>query len=159
MTTPIIVLVLLLLPAVLGHLLERSLACEDAMRLGGVLGLSICFALFAVGHFTMTDSLVQMLPAWIPSRDDLVSTTGLLEVAIVVGLLVPQSRRIAGWAAAAALILFSPANIYAAMNAVGPGGHQWGPAYLLVRLPLQLLLLAWTYWFVLRQPRLKCSGL
>jgi hypothetical protein len=33
------------------------------------------------------------------------------------------------------------------------GGHAWGPAYLLVRVPLQLAVLLWVYRFVLRQPR------
>jgi len=32
------------------------------------------------------------------------------------------------------------------------GGHAWGPAYLLIRAPLQLLILGWVYYFVLRNP-------
>jgi 6-phosphogluconate dehydrogenase (decarboxylating) len=30
------------------------------------------------------------------------------------------------------------------------GGHSAGPRYLFVRAPLQLTLILWTYWFVLR---------
>lgn len=155
MTTLFIVLVLLLLPYGLGVLFERRMGRKGAMRLSGILGLSVSFAFFSSGHFTMTDTLSQMLPPWVPSREGIVLVTGLLEIAIAVGLLVPQTRFIAGWVAAAVLVLFFPANIYAAIHAVGPGGHQWGPAYLIVRLPLQVLLLAWTYWFVLREPRLR----
>ena len=50
------------------------------------------------------------------------------------------------------LVAFFPANIYAALNHVPMGGHAWGPVYLLVRAPVQLIILAWTYVFVIRQP-------
>jgi uncharacterized membrane protein len=43
-----------------------------------------------------------------------------------------------------------PANIYAALNQVPMGGHAWGPVYLLVRAPLQLILVVWAWWFTLR---------
>ena len=33
------------------------------------------------------------------------------------------------------------------------GGHATGPRYLPVRGPLQLLVIFWTYWFVLRESR------
>jgi hypothetical protein len=32
-------------------------------------------------------------------------------------------------------------GVYAAANSLGMGGHQWGPIYLLIRAPLQLLLI------------------
>ena len=32
------------------------------------------------------------------------------------------------------------------------GGHAWGPRYLLFRVPLQSLILAWVYWFTIRSP-------
>jgi uncharacterized membrane protein len=150
-TTIAVVLALLLVPAVIGALIERRSGREGAARLGGVVGLSAAFAFFALGHFIMADALVEMLPAWVPERHALVLATGLLEFGIAIGLLLPRLRSIAGWAAASVLVLFFPANIYAALNAVGPGGHQWGPAYLLVRAPLQLLLVVWTFWFVLRE--------
>jgi uncharacterized membrane protein len=31
------------------------------------------------------------------------------------------------------------------------GGHAAGPAYLLIRLPLQLILIAWAWWFGVRR--------
>ena len=44
------------------------------------------------------------------------------------------------------LILFLPANVYAAIQQVPFGGHGNGPLYLLVRVPFQLLVIAWV-WF------------
>ena len=99
-------------------------------------------------------SMAQMLPVWFPYRISVIYLTGILEWALAVALLVPASRQVTGWACIAILILFFPANIYAAINAIGMGGHQWGPVYLLIRAPLQLLLIGWSYWFVARSPAL-----
>jgi uncharacterized membrane protein len=65
---------------------------------------------------------------------------------------VPKARRFTGCVAAAVLVLFFPANIYAAINHVPIGGHAWGPVYLLIRAPLQAIMLFWVYWFTIRQP-------
>jgi hypothetical protein len=32
------------------------------------------------------------------------------------------------------------------------GGHAWGPVYLLIRAPLQAIIVFWVYWFTIRQP-------
>jgi hypothetical protein len=31
------------------------------------------------------------------------------------------------------------------------GGHEWGPVYLLIRAPLQAIILAWIYWFTIKR--------
>ena len=49
------------------------------------------------------------------------------------------------------LMLFFPANIYAAIQHVPMGGHAWGPVYLLVRAPLQAAILLWVYRFTIRR--------
>lgn len=46
--------------------------------------------------------------------------------------------------------LILPRNIYAAINGVGLGEHQWGVIYLLIRLPLQLTLIAWAYYLCIK---------
>jgi uncharacterized membrane protein len=43
-----------------------------------------------------------------------------------------------------------PVNVYAAVNQIPMGGHAWGPVYLLIRAPLQAILLVWVYWFTIR---------
>ena len=43
----------------------------------------------------------------------------------------------------------TPLNIYSAIHRVQFGGHSSGPWYLAIRLPLQVLLFVWTYWFTL----------
>jgi uncharacterized membrane protein len=91
-----------------------------------------------------------MLPPSVPQRVLLVYLTGVLEFAIALGFMVPRARRVSGWVAAAVLVLFFPANIYAAIHHVPMGGHAWGPIYLLIRGPLQAIILLWTYGFTIR---------
>jgi uncharacterized membrane protein len=110
------------------------------------------FAFTAIGHFMQTELMAQMLPHWVPERTLLVYSTGVLELAIAVGFFLPKTRRLAGWVAAGVLVLFFPVNIYAAINHIPMGGHAWGPVYLLIRAPLQAIILLWVYWFTIRQP-------
>jgi uncharacterized membrane protein len=48
------------------------------------------------------------------------------------------------------LIVVFPANVSAAVRRIPFGGHSAGPVYLLVRAPVQLLLILWTSWFTVR---------
>ena len=118
----------------------------------GAAGLALVFFFTGSGHFLQTELMAQMLPPWVPAPVALVYLTGVLEFALAIGFIIPETRRSAGWMAAAVLVLFFPANIYAAINHVPVGGHAWGPVYLLVRAPLQLAILLWVYGFTLRRP-------
>ncbi len=150
MITPLIVLTILFVPTLIAAAIARRTTAYGAINLGGVLGYSAAFAFFSIGHFAITDEMVSMLPEFIPARRPLVYATGLLEAGLALTLLPKRTRRYAGLGCIAILVLFFPGNIYAAIHSVGPGGHQWGPVYLLVRAPLQVLLILWGYYFAVR---------
>jgi uncharacterized membrane protein len=138
------------------YLAVRSLAAImqrawDA-RSAAAMGLGILFVFTGTGHFVQTDAMSEMLPAWIPVRVPLVYLTGVLEFAIAAGFFLRRTRRFTGWIAASVLVLFFPANIYAAIHHIPMGGHAWGPVYLLIRAPLQIAILLWVYWFTIRPP-------
>ncbi|GAB3112762.1 hypothetical protein G8770_18675 [Aestuariicella hydrocarbonica] len=143
MITPLIIIGLLVLPVSLAAGL--SLLRQQPVRLIPYTywGLGIAFMYFALGHVVKTDAMVTMLPPWVPMREALIYTTGLLELVIGLALWVPRWQRAAAKCAIAVFILFFPANVYAALNSIGLGGHQWGPVYLFIRAPLQLLLIGW----------------
>lgn len=152
MTTPIIMLVLMISPYLVVRVASAITRRDFDVRGAAAIGLGILFIFTGIGHFIQTESMAQMLPPWVPERKLLVYLTGGLEFTIAVGFLVPKSRRFTGWVAAVVLVLFFPANIYAAINHVPMGGHAWGPAYLFIRAPLQAILLFWVYWFTMKQP-------
>lgn len=152
MATPIIMLALMTGPYALSRLLPVVSSRRIDPRDAAAVGLTLLFVFTGTGHFVQTESMGQMLPPWVPERVLLVYLTGILEFAIAAGFLVRRSRRVTGWIAAALLVLFLPVNVYAAIHRVAMGGHVWGPAYLLVRAPLQVAMVLWVYWFTLRQP-------
>lgn len=154
MTVPIIMLILLAGPYAVLCLLKAVTGRDVGLRDAGAIGLTLLFILTAIGHFTDTDSMAQMLPSWVPARVGIIYLTGVLEFAIAAGFLLRRFRRLTGWIAATMLVLFFPANIYAAMHQVPQGGHAWGPVYLLIRAPLQLIIFLWIYWFTIRAPKL-----
>ena len=117
----------------------------------GCLGVSLVFCFTGIGHFLRTEPLAEMLPPWIPAAVALVYITGVVELAATVALVIPRFRRLAGWGLAAMLLLFLPVNVYAAVNRVGMGGHLWGPVYLCIRVPLQLILIWWIRHFAVRR--------
>jgi hypothetical protein len=53
------------------------------------------------------------------------------------------------------LAMFLPVNVFAAMNRVEFGGHEWGPAYLWIRVPLQAILVGWIWRFAVRPTSLE----
>jgi len=103
--------------------------------------------------------MVHMLPPAVPMREVITYASGVLELLFAVGLLVRRFAYITGICIVAFLILALPANIYAAVNRVEMGGHHLGPMYLLVRVPLQLMLVGWTYWFAIRRGRAPLGGI
>ncbi|MCG8603257.1 MAG: hypothetical protein MI807_24150 [Verrucomicrobiales bacterium] len=89
----------------------------------------------------------EMLPSAVPFRIPLIYFTGVVELLAAGAVLVPRIRRHVGWCLIFLLLSFLPVNIYAAINRIGMGGHQWGPIYLLIRVPLQLVLVSWVWYF------------
>jgi uncharacterized membrane protein len=123
-----------------------------ALRVGkfSCWGLGIAFIFFSIGHVVNAEGMVEMLPAWVPLRLSIIYFTGVLELFIGLALFFPKYQINAAKAAVVVFIIFFPANIYAAINGVGLGGHQWGAIYLLIRLPLQLILIAWAYYLCIK---------
>ena len=109
-------------------------------------GLTLFFALAALGHFIRTEEMSQMLPPSLPYRVELIYLTGILELLGAIGVWIHRLTRLTGICLILMLVGVLPANIYSAFSRVDFGGHNAGPAYLLVRVPFQLFLIWWIYW-------------
>ena len=115
-------------------------------------GIAAMLLFTSVAHFnSLRHDLARMIPPGVPSPMGMVYFTGLCEIAGAVGLLVPRTRR----AAAAALIVFFlailPANIHAARAGLTLAGNPVTP--LAVRIPVQILFIALTWWSGIRRAR------
>ena len=116
----------------------------------GRLGVTLVFGLTGVAHFALAEPISRMLPPWVPGRIPLVYVTGVIELAAALAVLHPRLRRLVAWGLIVMLVLFLPVNVYAALQRIPLGGHEGGSLYLLVRVPLQALLIAWIWWFAAR---------
>lgn len=101
-------------------------------------------------HFVVPELYVQIIPPVLPAALALVYLSGVAEIAVGVGLVIPRTRRYAAWATIALLVAIFPANVYMATSMVavdGIGGS--GPSALVrwARLPLQGVLILLAYWY------------
>lgn len=101
--------------------------------------------LAGVNHFLDPGVYVAMMPKALPAPVALVYISGVAEIVVGVGLLVPATRRLAAWGLVALLVAVFPANINMAVNHL-PLGETVVPAWALWgRLPLQLVLIFWAW--------------
>jgi uncharacterized membrane protein len=149
--TILLILVLLAGPylvlPLLGRIWQAANLPED---LRGRLGLTLVFLMTGIGHFVQTRPMAEMLPPWVPGRVEIVYFSGVVELVAAVTILIPGLSRLTGMSLFLFLLLVFPANVYSAIYQTGIGAHPAGPWYLVVRGPLQVLLLWWVYWFAIR---------
>ncbi|AWF81169.1 hypothetical protein BTJ40_10255 [Microbulbifer sp. A4B17] len=150
MTTPIIILSLLCSPLLVAFLFSKVTKAPLHVGSCAFWGLGLAFIFFSIGHFVKTEGMIQMLPSWAPYRGGIIYLTGMLELLVGILLFLPKWQKNAAKVAIVILIAFFPANIYSALNSVGLGGHQWGAIYLLIRAPLQIILVVWAYFLCVK---------
>ena len=111
---------------------------------------AMCAMLFftAIGHFAFTKGMTMMMPPIIPLKVELVFLTGILEILLGIGLLIPSLRVYSAWILVVFILLLLPANIYAAIKHVDYQKGTFdgnGLSYLWFRVPLQLFFMGWVY--------------
>ena len=106
--------------------------------------LALFFLTAGLLHFLRPDGFVRIVPPYLPNPLLLVHLSGAAEIAGALGLLVPATRRWAAWGLVALLLAVFPANVY--MLQTGGAGLSVPEWALWLRLPLQLVLIAWAWW-------------
>jgi uncharacterized membrane protein len=144
MTKTAIILTLLVVPYFVAWMFHLNVVA------GGRIGICAVFLFAASGHFFKTEQMMEMLPSFVPARRALIYTSGVVEVLFAIAVLAIPNPFYVGLCIIGYLIVIFPSNIYAAIHRISFGGHSIGPRYLFARLPLQLLLIYWTYWFAVR---------
>lgn len=120
--------------------------------------LAFVFLWFFVGgiaHFVFTELEMRIVPPYIPWPRAAVLVSGVFELLGAIGLLWQPTRRAAAWGLFALTLAVTPAHIYMLQQ---PGLFPSVPYWALVlRLPLQAMLLALIAWLALRPPDLSRS--
>ena len=106
------------------------------------------FVVAGLSHFRDPGFYVGIMPPYLPWPLALVYISGVAEVVLGALLLFSKWRVMAAWGLVALLVAVFPANLHMAMH---PELYpSIAPAALLLRLPLQGLLVAWAYWYTRR---------
>lgn len=104
------------------------------------------FVLAGIMHFVATRSYERIMPPYLPRHRELVYASGVAEIAGGLATMNPATRKAGSAWSIATLIAVFPANLHMAIEAEKfektiPGGRT----ALYVRLPIQLLIIAWAY--------------
>ncbi len=124
---------------------------KSRLRRLALLGLSAWFLLNGLNHFVSTDVYVSIMPLYLLAPLTLVYISGIFEILGGLGVLHPQTRRLAGWGLIALLIAIFPANIEMARRSE-EFAETASARVLYARLPLQLVFIAWVYLAALWKP-------
>jgi len=114
--------------------------------------MSFLYVIAGVMHFIVPELYVQIVPPYLPFPLALVYLSGIAEAIFGTGLVFERTRRYAAWGIIAVLIAVFPANVYMATSDVVIEGApdaiadpseaaRWG------RLPIQVVLVAWAWWY------------
>jgi uncharacterized membrane protein len=104
------------------------------------------FVFAGIMHFLKTRAYERIMPPYLPRHRELVYASGVAEIAGGLATMHPSTRRAASAWSIATLITVFPANCHMALEPEKfekriPGGRTT----LYLRLPVQLLFIAWAY--------------
>ena len=113
------------------------------MLLGWLMGMFYLAA--GINHFWHPGFYLNIMPPYLPWHEALVYLSGVAEIVLGLLIFLPRNRALAAWGIIAMLIALLPVHIHMVMN---PELYPTvSPVVLWLRLPLQVVLIAWAYWY------------
>lgn len=112
--------------------------------------LRIILAIFYFGagvlHLKSPEGFLQITPSWVPFASEVVTFTGIAEIAGAIGLFIPRVRRAAGIGLALYALCVWPANFNHALGDIAIDGRDLGWWYHGPRLVFQPVLIWMALW-------------
>ncbi|MBL1274996.1 MAG: DoxX family protein [Ectothiorhodospiraceae bacterium] len=113
--------------------------------------IALFFIIGSASHFLLTDFFVASMPSYLKYHQEIVIVSGMFELLGAVGILIPQSRLLAGYGLIALCVAVFPVNINMALH---PEQFSDIPEiYLYIRLPIQFFFV-WFIWWAIKPERL-----
>ena len=119
-------------------------------RLTGVAFVFLWFLIGGIAHFVVTEAEMRVVPPIVPWPRDVVLVSGVFELLGAAGLLWERPRRAAGIGLFALTIAVTPAHFYMLQRPELFDVPYWA---LVLRIPIQVALLALIAWSTFRTPR------
>jgi uncharacterized membrane protein len=131
-------------PRITTHLLYLS-----PMRAFSLYSMAVLYVAAGINHFWHPRVYSKIMPSYLPWHMPIVYISGVCEIVFALLLFPEQTRIVAAWLIIALLIAVFPANIQMAVDYSREHNPQTWVA--LLRLPVQILLVAWA-WQYTRRP-------
>lgn len=111
--------------------------------------MALLYIAAGINHFVNPDFYLRIMPSYLPWHEELVAISGVIEILLGIGLLVPQTRKASAWGTVALLIAIYPANIYSYTNPspTPVDTLELRQTIALIRLPFQFLLIWWAWYY------------
>ncbi|WP_317174860.1 DoxX family protein [Pararhodonellum marinum] len=103
--------------------------------------MATLYVMAGIMHFVKPKVYLRIMPPYLPNPKLLNKIAGLAEIILGLGLLHESTRSLAAWGIILLLVAVFPANLYMYQKK-SKGIPEWA---LLIRLPLQLVLIFWAY--------------
>ena len=133
---------------VISALILKLIYVQVDYQLAARIAMAIMMVFTAIGHFTYSKGMAEMIPGFIPLKLTVVYATGFLEIFLAIGSLLPRFQVISGWILIVFFVLILPANIRAAIKHINYQTGELngsGLSYLWFRIPLQIIFILWVY--------------
>ncbi|NIJ39178.1 putative membrane protein [Sphingopyxis panaciterrae] len=108
--------------------------------------LVIAYAAAGCLHLARPAPFLAIIPPWVPEPELVIAATGVAELAGAAGLMLPATRKVAGWGLAFYALCVWPANFHHALAHIAIGGETLGWWYHGPRLAAQPLIIWWALW-------------
>ncbi len=106
--------------------------------------MAALYVLAGAVHLFKPRLYVRMMPPWVPFPQWSILISGIFELAFGTGLLFAATRSWSAWGIIFLLIAVFPANVYMLTSGKFP---RIPKIVLMLRLPLQLVLIRWAYYY------------
>ena len=116
------------------------------------ISLALFFVVSGVNHFLSPNFYLAIMPPYLPWHVQLVAISGVAEIAGGVGVLFPQTRKLAACGLIALLVAVFPANIQAISTGITIAGRAVPHCILWMRVPFQVVFMIWVYLTCLYRP-------
>src|SRR6056300_841532 len=104
--------------------------------------MGVLYTVLGILHFTNTGFYRPFMPKFLPTHDFLIYLSGIAEILLGIGVLLPQTRTFALWGVIAMLLLFLIVHTNMLFPSNSLGISLWIRS---LRIPLQFLLIYWAY--------------
>ncbi len=108
--------------------------------------MALLYIAAGVNHFVNPGFYLNIMPPYIPAHEFMVALSGVAEIVLGAALLIPATQSLAAWGIIAMLLAFMPVHIHMLLHAADL--YASVPfAALVLRFPLQALLILWAWWY------------